>query len=173
MAAQVNDLVRDIKTDNKDEVTKEINRVQAMLQTKKSNLTKTMNKITDLRNAISAGTSDAVSNPNEGNINIVTKHITRLEKCKGEFDLVHERLDTLHNFLKDLDEADAAKGITTLDEDFEEYDSNYDYAYVNIVNIQSDQNKAKPNNAIPTEQTVKATQSERRWKPDDLFKPTK
>ena len=91
MAAQVNDLVRDIKTDNKDEVTKEINRVQAMLQTKKSNLTKTMNKITDLRNAISAGTSDAVSNPNEGNINIVTKYITRIDKCNSEFELVHER----------------------------------------------------------------------------------
>ena len=39
MAAQVNDLVRDIKTDNKDEVTKEIDRVQAMFKTKKSNLT--------------------------------------------------------------------------------------------------------------------------------------
>ena len=161
MAAQVNDLVRDIKTDNKDEVTKEIDRVQAIFKTKKSNLTKTMNKITDLRSAISEGTSDVVSDPHEGNINIVAKHITRLDKCKGEFDLVHERLDTLHNFLKDLDEADAAKGITTLDEDFEEYDSNYDYAYVNIVNIQSDQNKAKLNKATPTEQTVKATQSER------------
>ena len=144
MAAQVHDLFRDIKTDNKDEVTKEIDRVQAIFKTKKSNLTKTMNKITDLRNAISEGTSDVVLDPHEGNINILTKHITRLDKCKGEFDLVHERLDTLHNFLKDLDEAAAAKGITTLDEDFKEYDSNYDYVYVNIAKIQSDQNTAKP-----------------------------
>ena len=49
MAAQVNDLVRDIKTDNKEEVTKEIDRVQAIFRTKKSNLTKTVNKITDAR----------------------------------------------------------------------------------------------------------------------------
>ena len=169
MAAQVNDLVRDIKTDNKDEVTKEIDRVQAIFKTKKSNLTKTMNKITDLRNAISEGNSDVVSDPHEGNINIVTKHITRLDKCKGEFDLVHERLDTLHNFLKGLDEAAAAKGITTLDGDFEEYDSNYDYAPVNIVKIQSDQNTAKPKeNTQPSQSST----TERRWTPSDVFKPS-
>ena len=169
MAAQVNDLVRDIKTDNKDEVTKEIDRVQVMFKTKKSNLTKTMNKITDLRSAISEGTSDVVSDPHEGNINIVAKHITRLDKCKGEFDLVHERLDTLHNFLKDLDEATATKGIKTLDEDFEEYDSNYDCASVNIVKIKSDQDVAKPKeNTQPSQSGT----TERRWSPSDVFKPS-
>ena len=169
MAAQVNDLVRDIKTDNKDEVTKEIDRVQAIFKTKKSNLTKTMNKITDLRSAISEGTSDVVSDPHEGNINIVAKHITRLDKCKGEFDLVHERLDTLHNFLKDLDEATATKGIKTLDEDFEEYDSNYDCASVNIVKIKSDQDVAKPKeNTQPSQSGT----TERRWTPSDVFKPS-
>ena len=121
MAAQVNDLVRDIKTDNKDEITKEINRIHAIFPRKKSNLTKTVNKITELRTALSNGTSDVVSDPHEGNINIVTKYITRLEKFNGEFELVRERLNTLHNYLEPLGETVAVKGIETLDEDFEEY----------------------------------------------------
>ena len=136
MAAQVNDLVRDIKTDNKDEVIKEIDRVQAIFKTKKSNLTKTMNKITELRTAISDGTSDVVSDPHEGNINIVEKFITRLDKCNGEFELVHERLDTLHNYLSALDESAAEKGLKNLDDDYEEYNSNYNDTSINIVKIQ-------------------------------------
>ena len=174
MAAQVNDLVRDIKTDNKDEVIKEIDRVQAIFKTKKSNLTKTMNKITELRTAISDGTSDVVSDPHEGNINIVTKYITRLEKCNGEFELVRERLDTLHNFLKPLDETVAVKGIETLDEDFEEYNTSYDTAYVNILKIKSDQDKEKAVNdpqQINSSNNSMNLSSQKNWKPTECYKP--
>ena len=174
MPAQVNDLVRDIKTDNKDEVTKEIDRVQAMFKTKKSNLTKTMNKITELRTAISEGTSDVVSDPHEGNIKIVKKFITRLDKCNGEFELVHERLDTLHNFLKAFDENAAEKGLTTLDDDFEEYNSNYNDTYTNIVKIESDQDKERAVNIPQTNNSAinsVNSSSQKIWKPNDCFKP--
>ena len=175
MAAQVNDLVRDIKTDNKDEVTKEIDRVQAMFRTKKSNLTKTMNKITELRTAISDGTSDVVSDPHEGNINIVTKFIIRLDKCNSEFELVHERLDTLHNYLTALDKSAAEKGLKNLDVNFEEYNSNYNDTSINIVKIQSDQEKEKAMNTPQTNNSANTStnsSSQKAWKPNDWYKPS-
>ena len=134
-----------------------------------------MNKITELRTAISDGTSDVVSDPHEGNINIVEKFITRLEKCNGEFELVHERLDTLHNYLAALDESAAEKGLKNLDVNFEEYNSNYNDTSINIVKIQSDQEKEKTMNTPQTNNSANTStnsSSQKAWKPNDWYKPS-
>ena len=166
--SSVANLIQEFKND-KEGILEEVTRVKALFSTKKSSVTKASKHITDLKNAITSGASDVISDPHEGNTAQVARYISKLDKSYAEFDQVYERINFLYQTLKQFSQEASENGLQTLDDEYEHYNSTYEAAHVAITKIKSDQNKAKPKeNTQPSQSGT----TERRWSPSDVFKPS-